>query len=63
MQVREKNLLTCQRASPPKYKGARLVEVPLDMLDCNFAMDGASRAEAGAALLPLLLLCLLSARP
>ncbi|GMT32143.1 hypothetical protein PFISCL1PPCAC_23440, partial [Pristionchus fissidentatus] len=33
--VREKGNLICDRASPSIYKGTRLVEVPIDKLDCS----------------------------
>ncbi|CAD5234734.1 unnamed protein product [Bursaphelenchus xylophilus] len=37
--VREKNQLTCQRASPPNFVGAKLVEVPLNKLDCEHEIN------------------------
>ncbi|KAE9552026.1 hypothetical protein FO519_004751 [Halicephalobus sp. NKZ332] len=33
--IKEKNMLTCARASPANFMGARLVEVPLHKLDCS----------------------------
>jgi hypothetical protein len=40
--IRGKNLLTCGKASPEKYRGARLVEVPLLQLDCSVSLNSAN---------------------
>lgn len=44
--IRDKHTLVCDRASPRKFVGARLVEVPLQQLDCSvnlFAMNSHRR--------------------
>uniref|UniRef100_A0A915AJC5 Trophoblast glycoprotein n=1 Tax=Parascaris univalens TaxID=6257 RepID=A0A915AJC5_PARUN len=43
--IRDRTILTCQRASPPEFVGARLIDVPLNKLDCAVSLisNSASR--------------------
>uniref|UniRef100_A0AC35UHJ0 LRRCT domain-containing protein n=1 Tax=Rhabditophanes sp. KR3021 TaxID=114890 RepID=A0AC35UHJ0_9BILA len=36
--IREKNILKCFRSSPAEYSGSRIMEVPLDKLDCTLSL-------------------------
>uniref|UniRef100_A0A914DT52 Uncharacterized protein n=1 Tax=Acrobeloides nanus TaxID=290746 RepID=A0A914DT52_9BILA len=55
--IREKNILTCSRASPINFVGSRLVEVPLHKLDCKTSLTSSSTGlDSGANLFYLLVL-------
>uniref|UniRef100_A0A0M3ITU4 Uncharacterized protein n=1 Tax=Ascaris lumbricoides TaxID=6252 RepID=A0A0M3ITU4_ASCLU len=51
LQIRDKTILTCQRASPPEFVGARLTDVPLNKLDCAISLI--SNSASRNAILPI----------
>ncbi|KAF8386668.1 lron-3 [Pristionchus pacificus] len=53
--IREKGSLICDRASPSTYKGTRLVEVPIDKLDCSIDVWNDNAASSFSVILTLLL--------
>ncbi|GMR31860.1 hypothetical protein PMAYCL1PPCAC_02055, partial [Pristionchus mayeri] len=56
--VREKGSLICDRASPSTYKGTRLVEVPIDKLDCSIDVWSDNATSSFSGLLSILLVLL-----
>ncbi|GMT04843.1 hypothetical protein PENTCL1PPCAC_27017, partial [Pristionchus entomophagus] len=53
--VREKSSLICDRASPSTYKGTRLVEVPIDKLDCSIDVWNDNPASSYSIILSILI--------
>ncbi|VDM47513.1 unnamed protein product [Toxocara canis] len=49
--IRDKSILTCQRASPAEFVGARLVDVPINKLDCTVSL--LSNSASRNVILPL----------
>ncbi|KAI6191539.1 Trophoblast glycoprotein [Aphelenchoides bicaudatus] len=60
--IRDREMLTCGKASPMTNRGARLLEVPVNMLDCTVSMENAGTIQIlskWTMLLASLFLCLL----
>ena len=45
MQIADKDVLTCARASPQDLIGARLVEIPLHKLDCSIDLESSASSS------------------
>uniref|UniRef100_A0A8R1XQQ4 LRRCT domain-containing protein n=1 Tax=Onchocerca volvulus TaxID=6282 RepID=A0A8R1XQQ4_ONCVO len=43
--IRDKQQLTCHRASPPDYTGFELIKVPLEKLDCTVSLTVTSNSD------------------
>ncbi|KAI6244104.1 Leucine-rich repeat domain containing protein [Aphelenchoides fujianensis] len=59
--VREKTAFTCAKASPPKFVGSRMVEVPVNQLDCSHPLDSTAGGTTHGLSLCFLLALLISA--